>query len=285
MGSGRAVDGAAAGRGRRRRLRGPRRLRRRRPRQRRRRGRGPSASYRVEERDVYEGIDERDLDRIVLDLPEPWRVLAHAPRRCAREASCCPTCRRSPRWPRCAAAWRRSGFGMAETSEVLRRTWHVEERSVRPDHRMVAHTGFLTTARLLVPASDEGRARWGEAAGSQPCSMKMHSPGHSSAASATASSRSSGTSGQCRRPARLVVDLVAFFDVGEAVVEQGEDGRRDLLAQAVAGAQILVDPDLHELAFASPRSRDAAAERTPRSGVNCPVTVATGSTPLSRCRS
>ena len=32
----------------------------------------------VEVRDVYEGIDERDLDRIMLDLPEPWRVVKHA---------------------------------------------------------------------------------------------------------------------------------------------------------------------------------------------------------------
>jgi hypothetical protein len=43
----------------------------------------------------------------------------------------------------------RSGFGMAETIEVLQRSWHVEGQSVRPDHRMVAHTGFLTSARLL----------------------------------------------------------------------------------------------------------------------------------------
>ena len=42
-----------------------------------------------------------------------------------------------------------SGFAMAETFEILRRTWHIEGRSVRPDHRMVAHTGFLTSARLL----------------------------------------------------------------------------------------------------------------------------------------
>jgi len=41
-------------------------------------------------------------------------------------------------------------FGLAETMELLRRTWHVEARSVRPDHRMVGHTGFLTTARRLV---------------------------------------------------------------------------------------------------------------------------------------
>jgi len=40
-------------------------------------------------------------------------------------------------------------FGMAETQEIMRRTWHVEARSVRPDHRMVGHTGFLTTARRI----------------------------------------------------------------------------------------------------------------------------------------
>jgi tRNA (adenine57-N1/adenine58-N1)-methyltransferase len=42
-----------------------------------------------------------------------------------------------------------SAFGMAETIEVLHRAWHIEGQSVRPDHRMVAHTGFLTHARLL----------------------------------------------------------------------------------------------------------------------------------------
>ena len=38
---------------------------------------------------------------------------------------------------------------LAQTVEILQRTWHVEGQAVRPDHRMVAHTGFLTSARLL----------------------------------------------------------------------------------------------------------------------------------------
>ena len=36
---------------------------------------------------------------------------------------------------------------MVETTELIERPWHVTEMSVRPEHRMVAHTGFITTAR------------------------------------------------------------------------------------------------------------------------------------------
>ncbi len=110
---------------------------------------GP-ASYEVEIRDVYEGVEDC-FDRIVLDLPEPWRVVPHA------EASLSPggiLCSYLPSINQTAelrAVLARSGFGLAETFETLRRTWHIEGRSVRPDLRMVAHTGFITTARLLGP--------------------------------------------------------------------------------------------------------------------------------------
>jgi tRNA (adenine57-N1/adenine58-N1)-methyltransferase len=46
-------------------------------------------------------------------------------------------------------AFEDSGFHLGQTVEILQRTWHVEGQAVRPDHRMVAHTGFLTSARLL----------------------------------------------------------------------------------------------------------------------------------------
>jgi tRNA (adenine57-N1/adenine58-N1)-methyltransferase catalytic subunit len=45
------------------------------------------------------------------------------------------------------AGLRQARFGEVETFEVLLRTWHVTPRSVRPDHRMVAHTGFVTVGR------------------------------------------------------------------------------------------------------------------------------------------
>jgi tRNA (adenine57-N1/adenine58-N1)-methyltransferase len=47
------------------------------------------------------------------------------------------------------ALQRATVFGMVETFETLLRTWSIQGRSVRPDHRMVAHSGFITVARKI----------------------------------------------------------------------------------------------------------------------------------------
>jgi tRNA (adenine57-N1/adenine58-N1)-methyltransferase catalytic subunit len=112
---------------------------------------GPSVldRYRVEERDCYDGIDETDLDRVILDLPEPWQVVPHAAKALHPGGilvAYTPTILQASQL---RGALERSPFGMAETTEVLNRGWHIDGQSVRPDHRMVAHTGFLTHARLL----------------------------------------------------------------------------------------------------------------------------------------
>ncbi len=107
------------------------------------------ARYRVEMRNCYDGIDETELDRVVLDLPEPWQVVKHAERALRPGgilAAYTPTIVQAVQLRETLAA---SRFTMPETVEVLHRTWHIEGQSVRPDHRMVAHTGFLTGARLL----------------------------------------------------------------------------------------------------------------------------------------
>ncbi len=108
---------------------------------------GQGVPYRVEQRDVYEGIDESGLDRILLDLPEPWRVAKHAAtalRPGGILVSYLPTIGQVAQLREALDA---GPFVLAETIEVLQRSWHVEGQSVRPDHRMVAHTGFLTAAR------------------------------------------------------------------------------------------------------------------------------------------
>ncbi len=107
------------------------------------------ARYVVHERDCYEGIDEVDLDSVVLDLPEPWQVVPHAETALSPGGlivAYTPTIVQAAQLRERLAS---SRFGMAATVEVLQRGWHIEGQSVRPDHRMVAHTGFLTHARLL----------------------------------------------------------------------------------------------------------------------------------------
>lgn len=114
-------------------------------------GESSGGCYRVIEHDVYEGIEEDSLDRVVLDLPEPWRVVGHAEGALVPGGIFCAYLPSINQTADLRHRLHRSGFGLAETFEVLRRTWHIEGRSVRPDQRMVGHTGFITTARLLGP--------------------------------------------------------------------------------------------------------------------------------------
>ncbi len=114
---------------------------------------GEDISYDIHIRDVTQGIDERDLDRILLDMPEPWLVVPHAQvalRPGGIFLAYLPTINQTQLL---REALRAHEFALEETVEILRRTWHVDGRSVRPDHRMVAHTGFLTSARRIVRRS------------------------------------------------------------------------------------------------------------------------------------
>ena len=105
-------------------------------------------------RNAYEGISLLDdglpFDRLVLDLPEPWQVVPHAAqvlRSGGMYLSFVPTV---PQVVQTVEALERATvFGMVETFETLLRTWSIKGRSVRPDHRMVAHSGFITVARKI----------------------------------------------------------------------------------------------------------------------------------------
>jgi tRNA (adenine57-N1/adenine58-N1)-methyltransferase len=105
--------------------------------------------YHVELRDCYEGIDGHDFDRVVLDLPEPWQVVKHAERALRAGGILVAYTPSILQASQLRDALDGAAFAMASTIEVLHRSWHIEGQAVRPDHRMVAHTGFLTSARLL----------------------------------------------------------------------------------------------------------------------------------------
>ena len=105
--------------------------------------------YRVEIRDCYEGISESSLDKVVLDLAEPWRVIPHATGAMRPGGIILAYTPSIHQASQVREALSQAPFGLAETLEVLYRTWHIEGQAVRPDHRMVGHTGFLTHARRL----------------------------------------------------------------------------------------------------------------------------------------
>ena len=102
--------------------------------------------------DIYQGIDERDVDRVVLDVPEPWQAIAGIGDALIMGGimlSFVPTILQVQRL---VLGLEKDGrFQMIESLETLLRTWHITERSVRPDHRMIAHSGFLTTAVRCEP--------------------------------------------------------------------------------------------------------------------------------------
>lgn len=98
--------------------------------------------------DVAEAT-ERGLDRIVLDLAEPWRIVPLAPALLRRGGIFCAYLPTILQVQQLTESLRRGSFIDVTTTETLVRSWHIEGQSVRPDHRMVAHTGFITVGRFL----------------------------------------------------------------------------------------------------------------------------------------
>jgi tRNA (adenine57-N1/adenine58-N1)-methyltransferase len=100
--------------------------------------------------DVADQIEDVRPDRLVLDLPEPFGVVEAAVAFLPAGAiwvSYVPTI---PQVQQTTEALREAGcFAEIANFEVMHREWNIDGRSVRPDHRMVGHTGFLTVARKI----------------------------------------------------------------------------------------------------------------------------------------
>jgi tRNA (adenine57-N1/adenine58-N1)-methyltransferase catalytic subunit len=99
--------------------------------------------------DLFEGVPDVVADRMVLDLPEPWRAMETAGQALAPGGILCCYLPTVPQVTATVEAMRSNGFALVSTFEGLVRTWNVDGQSVRPDHRMVAHTGFILTGRRL----------------------------------------------------------------------------------------------------------------------------------------
>ncbi len=103
--------------------------------------------YEIQLADSYVETPSGSFDKVALDIPEPWRVIEHVPRYLRRGGlllAYTPSVTQVQRVHDALA----SGWIDVRTEEVLVRTWHIEGQAVRPDHRMVAHTAFLTVGRF-----------------------------------------------------------------------------------------------------------------------------------------
>src|SRR5439155_23815960 len=111
-------------------------------------------------RDVV-GTGER-FDRVILDMPEPWGVLDAVTQVLEPGGILCGYLPTTIQVQTLVLEMRARGFQQVETFELMLRSWYVTDRSVRPDHRMVAHTGFITTARRGVDEPPNGGGDGGD---------------------------------------------------------------------------------------------------------------------------
>lgn len=97
-------------------------------------------------------VERGSVDRMVLDMLAPWECLEAATSALAPGGVLVCYVATATQLSRVAEGIRATqAFTDPESSETMIRGWHVEGLAVRPDHRMVAHTGFLIAARRLAP--------------------------------------------------------------------------------------------------------------------------------------
>lgn len=114
-------------------------------------------------------VSDVTAQRLVLDMLAPWEVLAIAAEVLVPGGVVCAYVATTTQLSRTVEALREAG-GWTEPAawESFVRGWHVEGLAVRPEHRMIGHTGFLLTARRLAPGVTAPPRRRRPAKGAQP---------------------------------------------------------------------------------------------------------------------
>lgn len=102
--------------------------------------------------DVREVMAEPEIDRLVLDMVDPWSCVPLAAERLVPGGLVCAYVATTTQLSRFVETLRADGGFTEPTAwETMQRGWHLEGLAVRPDHRMVGHTAFLVTARRMAP--------------------------------------------------------------------------------------------------------------------------------------
>ncbi|MGN6473557.1 MAG: tRNA (adenine-N1)-methyltransferase [Mycobacteriales bacterium] len=113
---------------------------------------GEVESWTLHVGDLADAEGEGVADRVVLDMLAPWEVVDVSARLLVAGGVLCGYVATTPQLSNLVESLREHG-GFAEPAawESMVRGWHVDGLAVRPEHRMIGHTGFLVTARRLAP--------------------------------------------------------------------------------------------------------------------------------------
>jgi tRNA (adenine57-N1/adenine58-N1)-methyltransferase len=109
----------------------------------------------LKNRDITAGIDESDMDAVILDMATPWLVVPHAYKAlkpCRTIISFSPTI---DQVVKTVEALKGNGFVDIETVECLLRGMQIERGRTRPQTLMTAHTGYITFARKALTSQSE----------------------------------------------------------------------------------------------------------------------------------
>jgi tRNA (adenine57-N1/adenine58-N1)-methyltransferase len=130
---------------------------------------GPHPAWRLTVGDLADTLCDSDVDRVVLDMLAPWECLDAVGKALVPGGLVCVYVATTTQLSKAVEALREHGaFAEPYAFETLVRSWHVEGLAVRPDHRMVGHTGFLVTARRLADGVRPPWRRRRPAKGGQP---------------------------------------------------------------------------------------------------------------------
>jgi tRNA (adenine57-N1/adenine58-N1)-methyltransferase len=102
--------------------------------------------------DVIDAVGEAVADRLVLDMLAPWEIVEAGGRLLVPGGVLCAYVATTTQLSATVEALRaHTGYAEPAAWETMVRGWHVDGLAVRPEHRMIGHTGFLVTARRLAP--------------------------------------------------------------------------------------------------------------------------------------
>ncbi len=115
---------------------------------------GPQPNWRLVVGDLQDGLEERDVHRVVLDMLAPWECIDATAAALMPGGILVAYMATTTQLSRMAESLRADGrFTEPEAQELLLRSWHLEGLAVRPEHRMTGHTGFLLSTRRLAPGT------------------------------------------------------------------------------------------------------------------------------------